>query len=129
MSKLAGNDIIEDMEFLVKELHNEWERSGAVKAAVIIGIEEATEVNQALTAKIIKKQRLLENDALSFRESMALSKENFILLRMVKKIKAKEEKANKSGLDREFAVPRDKEEFKLFKTMFESKRGESWQRD
>lgn len=123
MSKLASNDIIiEDMEFLVKELHIEWERSGAVKAAVIIGIEEATEVNQALTAKIIKKQRLLENDALSFRESMALSKENFILYRLIKKIKTREENVNKSGLDREFAVPLDKEELKLFKTILESKR-------
>lgn len=122
MSKLAGNDIIiEDMEFLVKELHNEWERSGAVKATVIISIEEATEVNQALAARIMKKQRLLENDELPFCESMALSKENFILFRLAKKIKEREENANKNGIHREFAVPLDKEESKLFKTMLESK--------
>ena len=32
--------VIKNMEFLVKELHKEWDRSGASKASVIISIEE-----------------------------------------------------------------------------------------
>lgn len=121
MSKLAGNDLMKDMEFLINELHKEWDRSGATKATVIIGIEEATEVNQTLAAKIMEKQELLEKDELSFKQSIGLSRENYVLLRLVKKIKAKEDKINEKGLDMEFSVPLDKEEYKLFKSMFSPK--------
>ena len=121
MSKLAGNDLMKDMEFLINELHKEWDRSGATKATVIIGIEEATEVNQTLAAKIMEKQELLEKNELSFKQSIGLSRENYVLLRLVKKIKAKEDKTNDKGLDMEFSVPLDKEEYKLFKSMFSPK--------
>lgn len=121
MSKLAGNDLMKDMEFLINELHKEWDRSGAKKATVIIGIEEATEVNQTLAAKIMEKQELLEKDELSFKQSIGLSRENYVLLRLVKKIKAKEDKTNEKGLDMEFSLPLDKEEYKLFKSMFSPK--------
>ena len=121
MSKLAGNDLMKDMEFLINELHKEWDRSGATKATVIIGIEEATEVNQTLAAKIMEKQELLEKDELSFKQNIGLSRENYVLLRLVKKIKAKEDKTNEKGLDMEFSVPLDKEEYKLFKSMFSPK--------
>ena len=107
MSKLAGNDLMKDMEFLINELHKEWDRSGATKATVIIGIEEASEVNQTLAAKIVEKQELLEKDELSFKQSIGLSRENYVLLRLVKKIKAKEDKTNEKGLDMEFSVPLD----------------------
>ena len=121
MSKLAGNDLMKDMEFLINELHKEWDRSGATKATVIIGIEEASEVKQTLAAKIMEKQELLEKDELSFKQSIGLSRENYVLLRLVKKIKAKEDKTNEKGLDMEFSVPLDKEEYKLFKSMFSPK--------
>ena len=121
MSKLAGNDLMKDMEFLINELHKEWDRSGATKVTVIIGIEEVTEVNQTLAAKIMEKQELLEKDELSFKQSIGLSRENYVLLRLVKKIKAKEDKTNEKGLDMEFSVPLDKEEYKLFKSMFSPK--------
>lgn len=121
MSKLAGNDLMKDMEFLINELHKEWDRSGATKATVIIGIEEATEVNQTLAAKIMEKQELLEKDELSFKQNIGLSRENYVLLRLIKKIKAKENKTNEKGLDMEFSVPLDKEEYKLFKSMFSPK--------
>ena len=121
MSKLAGNDLMKDMEFLINELHKEWDRSGATKATVIIGIEESTEVNQTLAAKIMEKQELLEKDELSFKQSIGLSRENYVLLRLIKKIKAKENKTNEKGLDMEFSVPLDKEEYKLFKSMFSPK--------
>jgi len=123
MSRLAGNDIMKELEFLMKELHKEWECSGAAKATVIIGIEEVEEVNRTLAEKIITKQQVLEKDEMTFRESIQLSRENFVLLRMAKKIKAREDKINKKGMDWEFSIPLDKEEFKLFKSMFEPKLG------
>lgn len=123
MSRLAGNDIMKELEFLMKELHKEWECSGAAKATVIIGIEEVEEVNRTLAEKIITKQQVLEKDEMTFRESIQFSRENFVLLRMAKKIKVREDKTNKKGMDWEFSIPLDKEEFKLFKSMFEPKLG------
>lgn len=64
---------------------------------------------------------MLEKDELSFKQSIGLSRENYVLLRLVKKIKAKEDKTNDKGLDMEFSVPLDKEEYKLFKSMFSPK--------
>ena len=38
--KSDSTTVIKNMEFLVKELHKEWDRSGASKASVIITLEE-----------------------------------------------------------------------------------------
>ena len=36
--KSDSTTVIKNMEFLVKELHKEWDRSGASKASVIISL-------------------------------------------------------------------------------------------
>ena len=64
---------------------------------------------------IAEKQKQLENDELTFQESMELSKNNFVLLRLVKKVKKAEDKTNQKGLDLKFSVELDKEEYKLLK--------------
>lgn len=109
-----------DMEFLVKELHKEWDRMGAVKASVSISIEEVDEVNKVLLLAIAKRQEQAEK-ALDFKECIRLSKDNYILLRLARKIKKQEERCNKLAMDLEFEVHLDKEEFKLFKTLFGDK--------
>lgn len=43
-----------------------------------------------------------------------MTKNNFVLLRMVKKVKKADEKTMKKGLDTAFLVELDKEEYKLF---------------
>lgn len=121
MSKTTENGVMKNMEFLVKELHKEWERSGATKATVMIELEEVSEVNQTLAEKIMEKQNRLEKDEMSFKDSMFLSRENYILLRLAKKIKMQEDKTNAKALDLEFTVPLDKEEYKLFQSMFSAK--------
>ena len=109
-----------DMEFLVKELHKEWDRTGAVKASVSISIEEVDEVNKVLLLAIAKRQEQAEK-ALDFKECIRLSKDNYILLRVARKIKKQEDRCNKQGMDLEFEVLLDKEEFKLFKGLFQDK--------
>ena len=121
MSKTTENGVMKNMEFLVKELHKEWERSGVTKATVMIELEEVNEVNQTLAEKIMEKQNRLEKDDMSFIDSMLLSRENFILLRLAKKIKMQEDKTNAKALDLEFSVPLDKEEYKLFQSIFSAK--------
>ena len=50
------NSIDKTMEFLMSELHKEWDRTGATKASVLISLEEVEEVNKTLVATIMKRQ-------------------------------------------------------------------------
>ena len=116
-----GKEIVNNMEILMKELHKEWDRSGATKASVVISIEEVEEVNRVLLLKIAKTQELVEAKEMAFKESMAFSRECYVLLRLARKIKVKEDKNNQKAMDLEFSVPLDKEELKLFKELFGAK--------
>ena len=69
------------------------------------------------------KQKQLENEELTFQQSMELSKQNFVLLRLVKKVKKAEEKTVKKAVDTEFLVELDKEEYKLFEIIIGTQEG------
>ena len=112
--QITAKEIRKDMEYLVKLLHKEWERSGKTKAAVTVQLEDVSEIKKRMAGVIADKQKHLENEELTFKQSMELSKNNFVLLRLVKKVKKAEEKTMKKGLDTEFSVELDKEEYKLF---------------
>ena len=112
--QITAKEVRKDMEYLVKLLHKEWERSGKTKAAVTVQLMDVPEIEQRMAKVIQDKQKQLENEELSFKQSMELSKNNFVLLRLIKKIKKAEEKTVKKGLDMEFSVELDKEEYKLF---------------
>lgn len=116
-----SKEVMKNMEFLMKELHKEWERSGVKKVTVIIQPEEVAAVNQVLAERIVKQQESLEIDTMTFAQSIRLSRENYVLLRLVKKIKAKEEKMLNKDEGFELYIPLDKDEFALYKTMFEAK--------
>ena len=112
--QITAKEVRKDMEYLVKLLHKEWERSGKIKAAVTVRLEDVPEIEKRMAGVIADKQKHLENEELTFKQSMELSKNNFVLLRLVKKVKKAEEKTMKKGLDTEFSVELDKEEYKLF---------------
>lgn len=112
--QITAKEVRKDMEYLVKLLHKEWERSGKTKAAVTVRLVDVPEIKKRMAGVIADKQKLLENEELTFKQSMELSKNNFVLLRLVKKVKRAEEKTVKKGLDTEFSVELDKEEYKLF---------------
>lgn len=112
--QITAKEVRKDMEYLVKLLHKEWERSGRTKAAVTVRLGDVPEIEKRMAGVIADKQKHLENEELTFKQSMELSKNNFVLLRLVKKVKKAEEKTMKKGLDTEFSVELDKEEYKLF---------------
>ena len=112
--QITAKEVRKDMEYLVKLLHKEWERSGKTKAAVTVRLVDVPEIEKRMAGVIADKQKHLENEELTFKQSMELSKNNFVLLRLVKKVKKAEEKTVKKGLDVEFSVELDKEEYKLF---------------
>lgn len=118
-----SKSIVKDMEYLVKLLHKEWERSGKTKAEVTVKLVDVREIESRMAKVIQGKQKQLDNEELTFKQSMELSKNNFVLLRLVKKVKKAEEKTVKKGLDVEFTVELDKEEYKLFKEIIGTQEG------
>lgn len=121
--KITAKEITKDMEYLVKLLHKEWERSGKTKAVVTVNLSDMPEIESRMAKVIADKQKLVENDALTFKQSMELSKSNFILLRLVKKVKKEAEKTNKKGLDLEFLVELDRDEYRLFQEIVGTQEG------
>ncbi len=113
-----NKEIMDNMEFLMKELHKEWDRSGANKASVFISLDEVEEVNKTILLRIAKKQREAEKGNITFKQGVRLSRECYILLRLARKIKTGETKSYRDGTCYEFEVAFDKEEWKLFKEMF-----------
>lgn len=116
-----NKEIIDNMEFLMKELHKEWDRSGVNKASVFISLDEVEEVNKTLLLRIAKQQKEAETGDITFKKSVKLSRECYILLRLARKIKAEEHKSYNNGTCYEFEVALDKDELKLFKEMFNGK--------
>lgn len=112
--QVTAKEIRKDMEYLVKLLHKEWERSGKTKAVVTVRLCDMKEIESRMAKVITDKQKQLENEELTFKQSMELSKSNFVLLRLLKKMKKAEEKTVKKSIDLEFSVELDKEEYKLF---------------
>ena len=64
--KSDSTTVIKNMEFLVKELHKEWDRSGASKASVIISLEEVDGINDKLKEIIYQTQKSVDEDELTF---------------------------------------------------------------
>lgn len=114
MERMTGKETVKNMEHLVKLLHKEWERSGRTKAEVSIDITDKNKVGAKLTAEIQERQKQLETAGMDFKECMALSKENFILLCLARKIKKAEDRAGRRENAVSFTVEMDKEEYKLF---------------
>ena len=117
MEKISGKETVRNMEHLLKLLHKEWERSGRTKAEVSIDIADKREAETRLAAEIQARQGQLETEGMAFKECMELSKENFVLLRLAKKIKKAANKAERREDAVSFTVEMDKEEYKLFSTL------------
>lgn len=117
MERMTGKETVKNMEHLVKLLHKEWERSGRTKAEVSIDIADKRAAETRLAGEIQARQGQLETEGMSFKECMELSKENFVLLRLAKKIKKAAEQAERREDAVSFTVEMDKEEYKLFSTL------------
>lgn len=117
MERMTGKETVRNMEHLVKLLHKEWERSGRTKAEVSIDIADKREAETRLAGEIQARQGQLETEGMDFKECMELSKENFVLLRLARKIKKAADRAERREDAVSFTVEMDKEEYKLFSTL------------
>jgi hypothetical protein len=123
MTNNTTKELQKEMEYLLVELQKEWESSGKTSATVVFQIEEAQEVNRKLKQEIADRQELLKHEEMTFEQSIQLTKQNYILLRLIKKILRKEQRTNKKGIDCEFSVVLDKEEHRIFKDLFQPVEG------
>ena len=117
MERMTGKETVKNMEHLVKLLHKEWERSGRTKAEVSIDIADKRAAEIRIAGEIQARQGQLETEGMDFKECMELSKENFVLLRLAKKIKKAADKAECREDAVSFTVEMDKEEYKMFSTL------------
>ncbi|MEY8518246.1 hypothetical protein AALC25_15360 [Lachnospiraceae bacterium 29-84] len=120
MERMTGKETVKNMEYLVKLLHKEWERSGRTKAEVSIDIADKKAAETRLAEEIQERQERqgqLETEGMDFKACMELSKENFVLLRLAKKIKKAGERAERRENAVSFTVEMDKEEYRLFSTL------------
>ena len=117
MERMTGKETVKNMEHLVKLLHKEWERSGRTKAEVSIDITDKKAAETRLAEEIQERQGQLETEGMDFKECMELSKENFVLLRLAKKIKKAADRSGRRENAVSFTVEMDKEEYKLFSTL------------
>ena len=120
---MTAKEITKDMEYVVRLLHKEWERSGKTKAVVTVQLSDMPEIGSRMAKVISDKQKQLEGGEHTFKQSMQLSKNNFVVLRLVKKIKKAEEQTVEKDFDLEFLVELDKEEYKLFMDIVGIKEG------
>ena len=117
MERMTGKETVKNMEHLVKLLHKEWERSGRTKAEVSIDIADKGAAETRLAGEIQERQGQLEAEGMTFKECMELSKENFVLLRLARKIKKAADRAERREDAVSFTVEMDREEYKLFSTL------------
>ena len=116
---MKNNEIEVNVNFLVNELHKEWERTGKTKITLDFTSKEADEIGKRVGYFIHKVSGMLKNDSIyTFEDCMGLSKASYIYLRMYKKIVSANEKAMKR--DKElFRVELDDEEYKVLIELME----------
>lgn len=111
-NKQNENSMQKEMEYVLGILEREWERTGEIKEVQVIGLKEISLVNFEIERRIKENKEQLSLD-ISFRDSLKLSRENYVLLRLAKKIKAKKDKADQDN-QRWFYVGLDMEEYELY---------------
>lgn len=115
-SALTWKNAVENMETLIQELHKEWECSGVSEEAVIIAAERIQGLNHCLKQNVIEKQSALERP-MTFEESLALTKESFVLLRLMKKVKRSEVLQGGTGMCPEYIISLDHEEYEFYQRL------------
>lgn len=116
MSKKNKMDkVLKNMEYLIRELQKEWDESKETKHTIMLSVDQAKVVRTKLQEHISYIGEMLEHDdVLSFKESMQFCKQNYVTLRLGRKLIAEHEKLKSSGED-VMRLPLDREEYKAYR--------------
>lgn len=110
-------NIEKNMEFLIKELQNEWDVSKETKHRVTISVEDARRVRIKVQQQITDMGEMLHSQSdMSFKESMKLCRTNYVTLRVARKLIAGQNAAEAAG-EAEYTIAFDKEEFRSFRKL------------
>lgn len=118
--QITEKEVLRNMEHLIKLLHKEWEQSGRTKAEVSMNLADARTVKVRLVKMIQERQGQLEAERMTFNQSMELSKGNFILLRLAKKIRKAIENTERKETETSVMIELDKEEYKFFSVLIKA---------
>ena len=90
----------------------------AAQQLVSIPYEKVEEISRKLNVIVYETQQSADSDGLAFKQSIAKSKQCYVLLRIMRKIVKGKGKCDRQVVDAEFVIELDGEESKLFKEMF-----------
>lgn len=111
---------IKSMEFLIRELHKEWNWSRAERKCVAVPLNQAEALQKKITATVEKQQEIIDGDNdIEFVKSIKMSKDNFVMLRLLKKLNKK----MKKGGDM-FILNLDNEEYRKYMSFMKSEEGD-----
>lgn len=110
-------NVYEYLEVAMQQLEQEWQRTGEITKLEVVGLNDIRNIN-AVIAKVVVENRKQKTKSISFEESLAIVKENYILLRLAKKIREQRVMADKRN-ERWFYVGLDKEEYETFQRIME----------
>lgn len=117
----TGKEMIEHMEYLVSLLHREWEQSGRTEVEAVINFSDVPQIGQMITEAITKRQEQEEGEKMGLKQSMELSRESFVFLRLMKKMKEAKNRGKSEASGVSFPVEMDKEEFGLFSALLKKR--------
>lgn len=111
---------IKDMEFLIKELHKEWGKSKAEKKSVALSLSDAEALRKKIVAAVAEQQEILNGDNdIEFKQSIKMSKDNFVMIRIAKKLSKKMKKGGST-----FIIDLDNEEYRKYTHLLEPEEGD-----
>ena len=114
-----GKEVPRIIDVLLAELHKEWERSGRTDAVIVVSRNRATLLKQLIIWNISKNGKYMEREDLELQEGIAISKNNFILLRIAKKLSKFELEQDHGKVDTNVLLELDKEEVQLYRRFIE----------
>lgn len=111
---------IQDMEFLIRELHKEWGRSRPERKCVAVSLNEAEVLKKKIATTITKQQKIINSDNdIEFKQSIKMSKDNFVMLRIAKKLSKKMKKGGNV-----FILDLDNEEYRKYVSLMKPEEGD-----
>ena len=111
---------IKDMEFLIRELHIEWGRSKSERKSVALSLNDAEVLRKKIAESIEKQQKIIDGDNdIEFKQSIKMSKDNFVMLRIAKKLSKKMKRGGNT-----FIIDLDNEEYRKYTNLLEPEEGD-----
>ncbi len=116
ITKEVQNQNMRELEYILKELHKEWEQPKEYVAVLLFDQTEVEFLKLHIVERIGLHKEYLEEGEFTFQEMLKKSKEMFVQMRILEKVIAVEKGMKRKN--RGINVALDSEEFQAVKKMF-----------